>query len=248
MAKNLIKESGWILIRFLINLSRSVDNCLSHEFTQGVVSKRLPKKEKFSLIRKEWIKIVRDPFLKTLYNEAYKNLKKNKNNSVPFNMSIVLMITALENLFEEMFIFLVDNNPSLKKKFLESDKKIDINLLEKYKNNEISFADIVIAMKNFNFQNLESINSAFLWADNKNIYEFFGKLNKQSKIQEIKDVFELRHKIIHEAYNDNSMDFEFVIKRHSIVLNFGIDMFIYIFQNHLIKWDKERSNRSNPQT
>lgn len=237
MAKNvkkLVHEIYPILVKYVINLSRGIDNCLGHNALITLSKKDKQIQENLKFLSKNTDFNLKDSFYKKLYKRAFQKEKNIKTNTVPYNLSIVIFVTALETLFYDLFSYIVNSNLSLKTKYLESDKKINVKYLEKYKWNEISFADIVIETKGFNFQSINSINEAFKWAEGIDICEFMNKVFPNiNTIIKLKELIEKRHRIIHEAYNDNKLNFNKIKEIHAFLFTLGVNTFLYIFSKKL---------------
>jgi len=155
-------------------------------------------------------------------------LAKSKINgtSISCNQGVVMMVSALEVLLSDIFGFLVDTDEKLQKKFFESKSKIDPDLVQKYKKDEIRTSDMVIETDRYKFQNISSITKAFYWATGEDIlkhinFEVTYRKKKVNSIKLLNAIIELRHKIVHEGYNDNSLKYEDIKELFDLVLWVG---------------------------
>jgi len=213
-----------ILIKYVINLSKGIDNSFAiavmSNLGQNPQKKFLSDVEKLSKSSEE---------IKMLYIAAMKRVEKIDVNTVPYNLSLVCFVTSFEILLYDLFAFILNNDENLKKKILNSESRVPIEYLEKYKNNEISFADIVIKIKNFNFQNLESASNAFIWLGKPSILKI---LNDLKHLEKIRDAINKRHRIVHQGFNDDTMTMDEVAELNAIFLISGITIYGQIFYNY----------------
>lgn len=218
--KYIMNEEKEIFIKYIINLSRALDNSFSHQVLNSI-----NKSNTFlSVVDRETKLQIKDGLIKVLYDEACKREKTTNITTIPFNQTMVMFVTAFETLLYDIFRYSVNNNERLKEKIIESKEKISIDLLEDYKNNKITFADVVISIKKYNFQNLDSANSAFVWALGSGIYPLLEgmKKNRRNAIVYLKEIIETRHKIIHTAYNDNGLNWKNVSEIHAFFFLIGL--------------------------
>lgn len=165
-----------------------------------------------------------DKLFNSLYKRAVERDKHIKINTVPYNLAIVMFVTAFETFLYDIFSFIVNSDERLKKKIFSSDYKLPIKYFEEYKKGKVSIADIIIEAKRFNFQNLDSVNEAFEWTSNINVLKYLDNQDKSGKnmVEKLKEIIELRHKIVHEMYNDNEMTWERVTKIHAFFVSLGV--------------------------
>lgn len=152
--------------------------------------------------------------------------RKINGSSVSCNQSIVMMVTSLEVLLEDIFGFLMDTDEKLQKKFFDSKYKINPKLFHKYKKDEICMSELVFKTKRYNFQNTKLINKTFYWATGESIlkhinFEATYRKEKINSIKLLKQIIELRHKIIHEGFNDNSLNYKDVREIFDLVFWIG---------------------------
>src|SRR3989344_3690567 len=162
-------------------------------------------------------------------------LNKIPSESIIHNWAIVFYVSALEAFLRDFFVNIVNHNEKKKQSILTKlSKKIKLSILDDYKKEKITLGDIVA--KDYNFQNLNSIQEAYLLLDidmfkfmNKNIVHGSSLINR---IELIKHMLEKRHKIVHDSYNFNELTLEEMNSYFSVLLGIGFEMtFNYINKN-----------------
>jgi hypothetical protein len=143
------------------------------------------------------------------------------------SQSLVILVTSLETFLKDFFRIILSNRTDLLKKAL---RKID----EKWKSSDLveilngsSFADKIIEKANLNFQNLNSLHKAFdlidislsdeIFSAQVKTLEYFASLYSQANVQFngndlMSEVFENRHRIIHEGTIFDISDFELNVR------------------------------------
>lgn len=134
--------------------------------------------------------------------------------NIATNYAIVILVSAMETFLKDAFIFLVNNNKKLLNNIFQSEKKIEFKKVSYLLNKKLTIGEI-LADEDYNFQNLYSINKAYKWLCNIDIFKIIEstKRHKEScphcgeivKIhgnpqKTIKEIINLRHKIIHNSY------------------------------------------------
>ena len=219
-----------ILVKYIVNLSRGVDNCWSHMVIQ-YINKKFKNKEMDSkslpIKKSEIDALFDDKLFNALYKRAVERDKHVKINTVPYNLTIVIFVTAFETFLYDIFSSIVNSDERLKKKIFSSDHKLPIKYFEEYKKGKMSIADIIIEVKRFNFQNLDSVNEAFEWAININVLNYLDYRDKSgnNRVKKLKEIIEIRHKIVHEMYNDNEMTWEKITKIHAFFVHVGVTIY-----------------------
>src|SRR4030042_90961 len=230
----MVKDKKEIILDYMINLAKGIENIVFYDMYINMPHRPIKRPEPFFSVRTFQMPKNDEESnrqIEAILAHTVKQIKKKKikMESIPYNLSLIMFVTAFETLLYDMFVHLVDNDKSIKKKFCEDEKKVKSEFLEKYKNNEISLADIIIDTKKYNFQNLNSANDAIRFAT-RNKIDLFNILNKFSHkklnaVKEIQNTIELRHKIIHEAYNDNSLDKHKIEEIYAVFFNIGLLVF-----------------------
>lgn len=154
-------------------------------------------------------------------NNAY--LKTSNLHDIHYNYAMVFFVTAFETFFKDLFILLVNENPSIKNKLIKSSKKMSFEVLENYKSNKTTLGKIIA--EDYNFQNLDSTNEAY----SKIGFDFYKLLNKKcdtkNRIGFIKEVIEKRHNIVHKGVI-YSLSYKEILKCYILFFNIGLDVFL----------------------
>ena len=85
--------------------------------------------------------------------------------------------------------------------------------LKKYKESKITLGELIA--KNYNFQNIASIIDAFNWLLGIDLKDVINKDNKQILFEELGNIIERRHKIVHLSFIDKTLDLKEIIDIHS---------------------------------
>jgi len=125
------------------------------------------------------------------------------------NTLLPFLIASLESFLKEFFIAYLETHPDVQKKIYEKKSKIEYSELKKLLIGEKTLAEL--EADNYTFQNLYSANNAYKNYIDVDIFKILDKRKKvknQSRVVRdvVVEMLDLRHRIIHAAYIDISLD------------------------------------------
>ncbi|QKT03871.1 hypothetical protein HUS23_08590 [Ectothiorhodospiraceae bacterium 2226] len=127
------------------------------------------------------------------------------------NTLLPFVVASLESFFKEFFIAYVETHPNVQEKIYEKKSKIEYAELKKLLSGEKTIAQH--EADNYTFQNLYSASNAYKTYVGVDIFKVLDRRKKSgTKVRVVRDVImemlDLRHRIIHAAHLETSLDRE----------------------------------------
>lgn len=219
---------------YLINITKIMWSSIEH---RNLIESRLGHRTQEEY-HKAWTQPspdIKNKFIRALDEHARKvnskNLKKINIRKIHYNNSLVSYVTALEVFLRDLFVILINENKKIKHRFLSGTRKINLQMLEDYKKGSITLGEIIA--REYNFQNLDSIQSAYkeLGLDFYKLLMKHGKVKFRTKrgnrVELLKGLLEIRHKIIHDGKFYENIIYEDIEDLFAIFYSFCFDVILY---------------------
>jgi len=252
---------NWVNIfaKYMINLGKAVDNSANAMILDYTAKKHpkislekpiMPRRSIIYNIDKHPLLKTKNPVLKQLFSIYSTDLVKqevaNLNPStVSYNQSCVMFVSALEVLLQDIFTLIVNNDKNVQKKLLESGLKVDLILLQDYKDGKITLADIVIMAKKYNFQNLYSARDALMTVSNKDLLKILNKTLPNKEMKRLIDLINLRHRIVHESHYNEKIGWDDITSYHAFLWHIGfVTLLAFFIKNDITQAVKNRKRHS----
>ena len=202
MVKKVLKHPCEV---YLINISKVIWSSIEHK---NFIENREPHiPEEY---HKAWTRpstIIKDKLFRKIEEHARKvnsqNLRKINIRKIHYNNSLVSYITALEVFLRDLFIILINEDKKIKHRILSGTRKVSLQVLDDFKKGKVTLGEIIA--REYNFQNLDSIQSAYKELG----FDFYKLLNghrkvrfrtkRVSRIELFKSLLDVRHKIVHDG-------------------------------------------------
>jgi hypothetical protein len=185
-------------------------------------------------------------YIQNIIEKTKKKIKDKRILEEIRKQQIVSLVTALEVYLRDMFIFIIDEKNIKTDKILDS-KKENLSLLDviRYHNllKEKEWKPAELLANKYNFQNLQSIESAYRELLNINVltelkgYKVKDKAGKTYKLDKdyndkIKKILELRHSITHDINFRKKISYDRLVEIFNY-LHFFVDTFdIYLEEKY----------------
>jgi hypothetical protein len=128
---------------------------------------------------------------------------------VVYNAMFPFLVSLIEFIFKESFIVMIKYDEKAKKEIEKTNLKVQLVDVLKVNSGEILIEDIIA--DSFTFQNLGQVNKAYKTYLNIDIAKIFSKKRKIGNnfyriYQQIEEIIEIRHSIIHHFGFYNQLD------------------------------------------
>jgi len=145
-------------------------------------------------------------------DERFKEYLLSLDRGILHNNSIVpFLVSSLESFLKEFISVQIKNDVKSKNKVFQKVKKIDSEVVQKLLSGELKIENWYV--RQHNFQNLNAANTIYRDFLGIDLFKVLGKRkqykNKRYIVREkIQETIQLRHKIIHNAHIDISLNKE----------------------------------------